>query len=93
MKILTVDELNVWLQKHPKWSFDDPEIVFEHKFKDFLQALAFIVKVGIVAEKHNHHPSISNAYNAIRISMATHDAGNKITDRDTSFAEEMEKLL
>ena len=92
MKILSPEELNNWLKNNENWVLLNDEISCVFTFKDFYQAMGFIIQVGIKAEKHNHHPTIKNVYNVVTISMTTHDAGNKVTDRDTNLAEEIEKL-
>ena len=67
-------------------------LVREFKFKDFVSAWGFMNKVALLAEKMDHHPDWSNAYNKVLIRLSTHDAGNKITDKDRKLAEEIDKL-
>ena len=93
MKVIEQAELETWLSDHPNWVLDSEEIVFEHKFDDFVAAFGFLSKVAILAEKHDHHPTITNTYAHVRLSMTTHDAGNKVTDRDLNLAEAIEELL
>ena len=84
MKIVKEEELNNWLQNHPQWRYEEPEIFFEKGFQDFSAAL--------LMEQHNHHATIQNTYNHVRLSLITHDAGNKITDKDLKLAEAIEEL-
>ena len=65
----------------------------EFKFKDFIEAAAFITKVSIVSEKNNHHPEIYNIYNKVIIDLCTHDKENKITSKDYNLAKEIDKIL
>jgi 4a-hydroxytetrahydrobiopterin dehydratase len=67
-------------------------LVKEFKFKDFVSAWGFMNKVALLAEKMDHHPDWSNVYNKVSIRLTTHDAGNKITDKDRKLAEEIDKL-
>ncbi|TXC77045.1 4a-hydroxytetrahydrobiopterin dehydratase [Luteibaculum oceani] len=62
-------------------------------YKNFSEALASIVQVGIIAEKHNHHPEIINVYNKVTLSLTTHDAGNIVTEKDWKLAEELDHVL
>lgn len=62
-------------------------------FKNFTEAFGFLVKVAIVAEKHNHHPQILNVYNRVELSLSTHDAGNVVTDKDYQLAAAIDQLL
>ena len=67
------------------WSREGETIVRHFEFPDFVSALGFIVSVGLIAERANHHPEIHNVYNRVRINLSTHDVGG-ITDRDLSLA-------
>jgi 4a-hydroxytetrahydrobiopterin dehydratase len=64
----------------------------EFKFKDFISAWAFMTKVAILAEKAGHHPDWSNSYNKVNIMLSSHDAGNKITEKDRNLADLIDKL-
>lgn len=67
-------------------------LVKEYKFKDFISAWAFMNSVALISEKMDHHPDWSNAYNRVSIRLSTHDAGNKITDKDRKLAALIDKL-
>lgn len=75
------------------WKEIDNELVREFEFKVFSEAFAFMTRVAILAEKHNHHPWWSNVYNKVTIKLTTHDAGNKITEKDKKLAKEIDQLL
>ncbi len=62
------------------------------KFKDFSEAWAFMNRVALEAEKANHHPDWSNAYNKVVIKLSTHDAGDKITAKDRKLAEAIDLI-
>jgi 4a-hydroxytetrahydrobiopterin dehydratase len=80
------------LKDLPHWDFENDGITKKFKFKNFSEALAFMVQVGILAEKANHHPEWSNVYNIINIRLTTHDAGG-LTDKDFALATNIERLL
>lgn len=63
------------------------------EFKDFSEAFAFICQVALLAEKANHHPEIFNVYNKVHLRLSTHDAGNKITEKDVLLAKSIDALL
>lgn len=52
-----------------------------------------MTRVALIAEKMNHHPVWSNVYNRVTIELSTHDAGNKVTDKDRLLAAEIDKLI
>lgn len=64
----------------------------EFKFKDFISAWAFMNKVALIAEKSGHHPDWFNSYNKVIIMLSSHDAGNKITEKDRNLADLIDKL-
>lgn len=70
------------------WSRHDDEIVREFQFRDFVEAMGFIAQVGVLAERANHHPNLSNVYNRVTIALSTHDEGG-VTERDVALATEI----
>ncbi|AEV33324.1 4a-hydroxytetrahydrobiopterin dehydratase [Owenweeksia hongkongensis] len=74
------------------WEEKDNKLVKDFKFKDFSEAFAFLTRVAILAEKHNHHPEIYNVYNKISLSLTTHDSGSKVTDKDINLAKAIDGL-
>jgi 4a-hydroxytetrahydrobiopterin dehydratase len=55
------------------------------EFDSFVDALAFVNRVGELAEAENHHPDIAIHYNRVTLRWWTHTAGG-ITDRDRELA-------
>ena len=74
------------------WKEQDHKLVKHFEFKDFSEAFAFLSRVALLAEKHNHHPEIQNTYNKVSLSLTSHDAGNKVTDRDINLAKAIDNL-
>lgn len=74
------------------WIEQNNTLVKDFKFKDFAQALEFIIKVGRVAEALNHHPKIINEYNKVRLELCTHSAGHIVTDKDWELAKGIDRL-
>jgi 4a-hydroxytetrahydrobiopterin dehydratase len=67
-------------------------LVAHLEFSDFSTAFAFLVQVAIAAEKMNHHPTITNTYSKVGLSLSTHDAGNTVTDKDHKLAKKIEAI-
>lgn len=80
------------LSELDNWNFFKDGIEKEFLFKDFNQALAFIVQLGMLAEKHNHHPELHNIYNRVSVRLTTHDA-NGVTFKDFDLAKAIDKLF
>jgi 4a-hydroxytetrahydrobiopterin dehydratase len=73
------------------WEFNNNGIEKDFKFKNFTEALGFIVQVGVNAEKSNHHPELFNVYNKVTIRLTTHDADG-VTEKDIDLAKAIDKL-
>lgn len=75
-----------------EWKEENNTLTKTFTFDDFIQAFGFMSKVAIVAEKMNHHPNWNNVYNEVTFHLNTHDAGDKVTDKDYALAEAIDKL-
>jgi 4a-hydroxytetrahydrobiopterin dehydratase len=69
----------------PGWQIENGELVRTFAFKDFVEALRFVNRVGEAAEKAGHHPDIDIRYNRVRLALITHDAGG-LTEKDFQLA-------
>jgi 4a-hydroxytetrahydrobiopterin dehydratase len=71
-----------------KWVLaeDGKSIHQSFKFKSFAEAWSFMTHVALLAEKADHHPDWSNAYNKVEITLSSHDAGG-VTKRDIALAQ------
>lgn len=74
------------------WEVVDGAFRREFTFADFSAAWAFMSRVALLAEQHDHHPDWSNSYNRVSISLTSHDAGG-LTDRDERLARAIDGLL
>jgi len=63
------------LRAAPGWERAGAEIRRTYRFRDFREALAFVTRVGALAEAAGHHPDIDIRYNAVTLALTTHDAG------------------
>jgi len=77
----------------PDWDYDEARDAISRSFtfKDFSEAFAFMTRVALYAEKHDHHPEWSNVWNRVDIVLTTHDAGG-LSARDVAMAEAIEGL-
>jgi 4a-hydroxytetrahydrobiopterin dehydratase len=75
------------------WTEQDNKLYRKFTFKNFSEAFAFMTRVALAAEKMDHHPTWTNVWNTVEISLNTHDAGNIVTDRDRKLAQTIDKLL
>jgi len=75
------------------WKEENNTLYKRFQFIDFSEAFGFMTRVAILAEKHNHHPKWTNVWNTVEIWLNTHDAGNIVTDKDRSLANDIDKLI
>ena len=88
---LTEQQISAELTKLRGWSISGGTLRKEFKFSNFSEAFAFMTRVGMHAEKMDHHPDWRNVYNRVEISLSTHDAGG-ITELDFRLASFIDKL-
>ena len=74
------------------WKEENNKLKKSFEFKDFVEAFGFMSQVALIAEKMNHHPEWTNVYNKVDIALQSHDAGNKVTDKDRKLAEAIDKI-
>jgi 4a-hydroxytetrahydrobiopterin dehydratase len=73
----------------PGWERVGDEIVKQFELPSFPAAIAFVVRVGFLAEKADHHPDIDLRWRKVRLALTTHDAGG-LTELDFALAREIE---
>src|SRR5919108_4693249 len=66
-------ELHTFSHQLPQWNVvNEHHITRSFKFDDFQQALAFVNRVGAVAEEQGHHPDILLTWGNVEITLWTH---------------------
>ncbi len=75
------------------WEEKNDALNHKFEFKNFREAFAFMTQVALIAEKMDHHPTWTNTYNKVELWLNTHDAGNKVTDKDKKLAAAIDKIL
>jgi 4a-hydroxytetrahydrobiopterin dehydratase len=74
---LSVDEANALISQIENWDLIESatKICRTFTFKNFMQAQAFAVKVGILSESENHHPDIHYGWGFCSVFFYTHKIG------------------
>jgi len=75
------------------WQEKDNKLYRAFEFKNFSEAFAFMTRVALLAEKHDHHPTWTNSWNQVEIWLYTHSAGDIVTDKDRTLAAGIDKLI
>jgi len=89
--LLSETEIAARMAEIPQWKREKNSITRTWKFRDFRAALAFINKVGALAESMNHHPDIYNSWATVRLVLTTHDKGG-LTNLDFDLAKKIDAL-
>ncbi len=97
---LEASALLSWLSEHSGWEKtraqtrdgEQDALAKTFRFKDFSAALGFVVRVGLAAEKRDHHPDVELGWGRARIVWTTHDQRG-ITSLDLELAETCDVLL
>jgi 4a-hydroxytetrahydrobiopterin dehydratase len=83
---LTAAEYSPLLAQLDDWRVvDEHHLSKSYEFKNFKEALAFVNRVGDVAEAEGHHPDIYLAWGRARIEIWTHSI-NGLSESDFVLA-------
>lgn len=91
---LTAAEADAYLQQLPIWKLDESadSIVRKFSFKNFVEAIAFINRVGELAEEEQHHPDLHlTGYRNVKIVLTTHAIGG-LSENDFIVAAKIDLL-
>ena len=84
--------IEAWVREHAGWERVEVGAVSKtYDLGSFATAVAFVVKLGFLAEKHDHHPDIDVRWKMVRIAWTTHDAGG-LTRLDLLMAEATDEI-
>ena len=92
MTRLTHDETELRLADVPGWGIADGSLHRELEFANFVEAFGFMTRVALEAEKRNHHPDWSNAWNRVVIDISSHEEGG-ISEQCFDLAAAINKAL
>jgi len=85
-------ELEALAKQVPQWNVvNGHHITRAFKFPDFVKALAFVNKVGELAEQQGHHPDILLSWGKAEVTTWTHSI-NGLTESDFILAAKIDKL-
>ena len=73
------------------WQEKDNSLIKEFTFPNFKSALEFVVQVGALAEKANHHPDVELGWGRVKVTLKTHEAG-KVSKKDKDLAKQIDDL-
>jgi 4a-hydroxytetrahydrobiopterin dehydratase len=83
--------IQAWLDEHAGWDLSSDGLVKQFKFTDFNAAMAFANRIGMWAERNDHHPLMEITWGRVKVSWRTYDAGG-ITSHDFAGANVTDKF-
>ncbi len=85
------DEIATAVAELDGWELLDGKLLREFVFSNFVEAIGFMLRAAIWAEKLDHHPEWSNVYKRVRVELCTHDVGG-LSPLDFQLARKMNEL-
>jgi len=73
------------------WTREGDALARSLRFADFAEAFAFLTRVALHAEKVDHHPEFTSAWNRVDLRLTSHDTGG-VTQRDVDLAQAINLL-
>lgn len=84
--------VEAWLSVHPRWRERDGHLVRDVRTKDYPGAASLVDAQVAIAQRLNHHPLITLAYNAVSFEVWTHDKAG-LTQLDLDYAQALDELI
>jgi 4a-hydroxytetrahydrobiopterin dehydratase len=75
------------------WKEENQVLVKTFTFASFEEAMQFMQNATPFISETDHHPTWSNTYNRVEVKLTTHDAGNKVTEKDRKLANYLDELF
>ena len=92
MNKLSEEDIEKKLLRFPDWDYFESAIHAEFEFDNFRDCFSAMSRIAFECEGMNHHPTWTNVYNVLTISLSTHEAGG-VTEKDFRLAEAIEAIV
>ena len=74
------------------WKEENQVLIKTFTFASFEEAMQFMQNAAPFISEMDHHPTWSNTYNRVEVKLTTHDAGNKVTEKDYNLSRILDKV-
>lgn len=91
MGVLNEQEIESRLFTTPDWRVEGKDLIRTVTCDGFQAAIAYVIRVGFLAESADHHPDILVQYLKVTLRLSTHSVGG-LTENDFSLAREIDRL-
>lgn len=89
---LSDTDITAALETLSGWTRDGEAITKTFSFSSYLAGIAFASAVGVLSEGADHHPDLHIGWRKVTVRYSTHDAGNKISQKDIDLARAVDAL-
>ena len=90
---LTPEQIAALLPQLDGWTVEDQrKLTKAYRFRDFATALAFVNRVGEVAEAEGHHPDLYLSWGKVGVELLTHAIGG-LSENDFILAAKLDRAL
>jgi 4a-hydroxytetrahydrobiopterin dehydratase len=89
---LSDEAITAGLAELAGWERQGDKISKTFKLDTYLAGLALATAIGTVCEGLDHHPDMLIGWRKVEVSLTTHDAGHKISQKDLDAAAKIEAL-
>jgi 4a-hydroxytetrahydrobiopterin dehydratase len=86
------EAVDAFLAAHPRWSRSGVGLACMMQTSDFAESLALAVRIGCLAEKHDHHPDLDVRWGKLHVFWSTHDTGG-LSTLDLQLASATDAIL
>jgi 4a-hydroxytetrahydrobiopterin dehydratase len=88
-----LNEAEIEAQAHllSGWEVQGETLQSIRKFRNFVEAIAFVNKLVEPAESADHHPDLQISYNKVTVVLTTHDSGG-LTQKDFDLAQQISQI-
>ena len=93
MQPLTDNEVTSALSQLDGWTGDGSGISRTVALPTFPAAIAAVDDIAVEAEAANHHPDIDIRWRTLTLRLNTHDAGGRVTSKDTALAAKIDSII
>lgn len=73
------------------WRVEGAELMKSYRFKNFVEAIAFVNAIARIAESQNHHPDLVVRWGEVTVRVTTHSAGG-LTAKDFELASAIDQI-
>ncbi|WP_393062575.1 4a-hydroxytetrahydrobiopterin dehydratase [Streptomyces sp. LN549] len=86
------DEIENRLRELPGWTLEGDRITRTYRLPSHFAAAGLTVHVAQIQDELNHHSDLTLGYNTVALSVNSHDAGGKVTEKDLGLAARVEAV-